>query len=285
MRRHDSDRGVDRIRRVLREELFHKLHDNMHRRLREAGRRIIVKMKRVKPRVESHIHKARREELLKRPDRFLTTIIRFPERLIFHRYCHTSKATYVNASKVLLEGLQNKVRGIYVAISERVDRLRRPMARLLTRFKDAMIRLVKLIKKLVFDKLTRIIKIAKEWVSANIGGHIVSPVEAAIRQLTIAKWISNLTGRREDYITGKTRHCSVYVIVEGIRMESKRRSGWYYWHNRWVLCQNTCSNYNKYERGVCQSVCNVILGELEPNQLWEIRDRWQDYLNNALFFL
>ena len=282
MVRRDSSKSVsNRISHMLRDK-----HRDLRKKLRERHIRHVVRSTR-KPEKYKHVDKSwidreRRNSLWDRVSRRVETIVMYPIRLIEHRYCHTSKATYVNIAHVIKYKLFDKVRGIYVAFHQKIDRFKRPMVRALKRVGEAIKRFILMLKKLTGSMLTKIVKVAIGWVKFKIHGWRVSPTEAAVRQTFVARLLMSEDGRREDIVTGKYKHCSVYAIVEG-EVYKGLKSGWWFWHRRWILCTQHCSIYtNNIKRGVCQSVCNGILAVVEPKQLYYFGDKWKQYVDNIV---
>ena len=230
-------------------------------------------------RLESRMSEAARRARLLFTEVAAAVEVAFPVRLINHRYCLTSKPTYVRATAAA--ALRERVVGLYAAIVERVSRLRRPMARATATAVSALRRLIMLLLKRHGDRLTRIIKAASGWATAVLEYLKVSPALFATLRGTVARVLAAVIGRREEYYRGGVRHCSTYAIIRGLPFRGVP-SVWYHWHRRWVACEGLCSAYRGVSRGICYTTCEDLLSKAEPRNVGFLWPRIVEYVNRVM---
>jgi hypothetical protein len=281
MVKRDSSKSSDVIIFDSIKRLHRDTADRIHRALSRA-RRVAPRWHRPVERARSWLTERRRYNLWQRVERHLAALWQLPGRLIAHRYCHTSKPTYINALRVLKENLFDRVVGLYVAFHQRVNRWRRPMVRSLYARPEVRHRMSRLLKKFFLSMLTKIIKLASRWGPVQAVTHRLSAFEAALRQLTVARYVMAEDGRREDIISGDARHCSVYAIVSGLPYDTWRKSGYYWWHRRWKMCEIHCDKYTGARKGLCVNFCTELLAEIEPKQLYRFGSKWQEYVDSVM---
>ena len=259
---------------------FARFRDAMSRRARRVEP--TVNPQRV-DRTRASAREERRRMLIAAPETYAAeAMTASPIRLINHRLCKTSKPTYIHAIAALYT-LPEKVRGVYVAVANIIDRVRLPMVRRLWRWSKSLpepwgslIRaLVQFALKPSGRKMTTIVKVADRigsWLERIPILRTIDGLEQRI-EFAVAAFMSHIVerlraialGARELMFYRRIRHCSTYVRIEGLRYTGLP-SPWYYWKRRFVLCSEACGDLDGYARGVCVSVCNSMLKACDPEE-------------------
>lgn len=249
------------------------------RRRREAARdRDQPRPRRLWRTDKKHLHALARENDLKYGVPMNVTAE--PARLINHRYCHTSKPSYLHCIEAVNRTIPpQEWQGVYEATHIRKP-LHRPMVRSsrgrspdAEKGANALRTLVNMLKKRTGEFWTTIRKLAeKVWsrlqrirVIETVKGYFreVPLIELILRPSIVERIRAAALGFREWFAARIVRHCSVYTRIRGLRYTGPP-SGWYFWKRRYSICKQYTESCSYPWRASIQYLCNDYLADANP---------------------